>query len=371
MAASLPVAILRSPSVIVLERELRYRPIATADVVEALSYYLWSVGTVALGFGVWGIATAVVVRAVAGTATILLVGPLGLVRPRWSWQRVRPVIGFGARYQANAILFMIREQGLTVVVELVGGLATLGVWNLAWRVLQIPNLLFLQIGRISFPTLSRLLGAGHDARPVIERGVAALAALTGLIAAALAGFAPALPSLVGDNWHAIPSVLLWSGIALVVGIPVIFSTTGYLLAMEEMGTVATATIASTAVWFGVAAALLPSVGAAAVGIGWLASGAVHSALLWRRATARSGAAIAARVVGPAAVGVAGAVAGWFVARAVGPPLVGGVVGLVAGELVALAGLAAVSRGALVDLRVLSRQALGTFRRRRPAVASSR
>src|SRR5207248_929994 len=49
MVASLPILALRTPSVIVLERDLQYRVIATADVVEALAYYLWALGAVAAG----------------------------------------------------------------------------------------------------------------------------------------------------------------------------------------------------------------------------------------------------------------------------------------------------------------------------------
>jgi O-antigen/teichoic acid export membrane protein len=110
MVVSLPITLLRTPSVIVLEQRLSYRVIATADVVEAIAYYLWAIGAVALGLGVWGLATAVVVRAIAGSATLILLGPLGLVRPRWAWSHLRPLLGFGAKFQATAVLQIAREQ---------------------------------------------------------------------------------------------------------------------------------------------------------------------------------------------------------------------------------------------------------------------
>ena len=126
MAASLPITVLRAPSVIVLERRLAYRVIATTDVVEAVAYYLWAVVAVAIGFGVWGLASAVVVRAIAGTATMAVVGPLGLLRPRWSWRHVRPMLGFGAKFQAAMVVTLVRVQGLNVLVAAVAGVATLG-----------------------------------------------------------------------------------------------------------------------------------------------------------------------------------------------------------------------------------------------------
>jgi O-antigen/teichoic acid export membrane protein len=368
MVASLPIIVLRTPSVIVLERNLRYRVIATADVAEALAYYVWAVVAVALGAGVWGMATGVVVRSVVGSSTVIARGPVGLLRPRWSWHHVRPLLGFGAKFQATAVLQILREQLLNVGVAAVAGVATLGVWSLAWRVLQIPNLLFMTVSRISFPAMSRLIGHREDPSPVIERGVAVLAALTGGLIVGLIGFAPALPDLVGHRWHAVPAVILLAGLGLIVGAPTTVATAGYLFAADAAGSVAIATLASSAVWFGLGLSLLPSLGAPAMGIGWLAASVVNAAVLGRQAVARTGAAIAGHAAVPTAIGLAAAAAGWLVSHQV-VGVLGGVAGLAAGELLLLAGLALVSRAALRDTRLVVRQALRSFRRAPAAVGS--
>jgi O-antigen/teichoic acid export membrane protein len=159
MAASVPLVVLRTPSLIVLERRVEYRVIATADVLEGLVYYAWAVATVAAGMGVWGMATAVLARAVVGTATMMVAGPMKLVRPRWGWSQVRPLLAFGIKYQAAAVAAIGREQLLNVAVAAVAGLATLGVWNLAWRVLQVPSLIFSTVGRVH-----RAVAAARGAR---------------------------------------------------------------------------------------------------------------------------------------------------------------------------------------------------------------
>jgi O-antigen/teichoic acid export membrane protein len=371
MVFSLPIKTLRLPSVIVLERRLEYRVIAAGDVVEAASYYVWAIGAVLLGLGVWGLATAAVVRAAAGSAMVIAMGPLGLVRPRWSWPLVRPLLGFGAKFQATAMLQLAREQGMNVAVAAIAGIATLGVWNLAWRVAQVPNLLFMTVGRVAFPAISRLLEAGHDPRRAIERGLAALAALTGLVVVAIVGFAPAIPALVGDAWHDVPAVLLWSGLGLIVAAPITAAATGYLFAVGEAGAVATATFASAVAWFGVTLPLLSRFGAPAVGIGWLAAGVVSSTYLWRRTAMRSGAAIAAHLAAPTAVAVTAAAVGWEVADRAGPAALAGGLGLVASELILVAGLALVSRPALRDIRLFGAQAVGALRTRQTAPAPAR
>lgn len=361
MVASLPISVLRSPAVIVLERRLHYRVIARADVIAALSYYAWAIATVAAGLGVWGLASAVIVRAVTGSAVMIIAGPLGLVRPRWSWRVVRPLLGFGAAFGATQLLQIVREQVLNVVIAAVAGLATLGVWNLAWRVLQVPNLLFLTAGRIAFPSMSRLLGAGEDPRRAIERSLAAVAVVTGVAIAALVGFAPALPAVVGDGWEDVPAVLLWSGVALIVSAPIAVTCAGYLAAAGAPGAVARATIVSMVVWVGVAVALLPEHGAPAAAIGWIPSGIIGGAMLWRATTARTPASIAANLAAPTLVALAAAAAGWLAAQQSPDTLPGGVLGIFVAEAILFAGLTALSRPALRDTRALVAGALPTRR----------
>src|SRR5204862_1416835 len=86
MLTSLPLATLRLPTALVLERQLSYRAIATADVIETVANFAWAIATVAAGMGVWGLASATPVRALVGSLVLIRMGPLGFLRPVWSWQ---------------------------------------------------------------------------------------------------------------------------------------------------------------------------------------------------------------------------------------------------------------------------------------------
>jgi O-antigen/teichoic acid export membrane protein len=355
MAAGIPLVVLRTPAVILLERRLEYRVIATSDVAEGLVYYLWAVGTVAAGMGVWGMATAVVVRAIVGTVILVVAGPIKLVRPRWGWGAVRPLLSYGLKYQAATVVLIGREQVLNVSIAAVSGLATLGVWNLAWRVLQVPSLLFATVGRVAFPALSRMLDAKEDPRPAVERSLAVLAAVTGILVVAMVSLAPGLPAVVGGEWEGVPAVLLWSGIALIVAAPVSVVGSGYLYAAGEPGAVAIATLASSIVWLAVSLPLLEPTGAAAIGVGWIPAAVVHAALVWRRTVALTGAARLGRAGAGTAVALAAAGTGWLVADSMHAPLVGAGLGLVAGEVIVLLGLLAFARAALRDLSLLARR----------------
>ncbi|MFL5782716.1 MAG: oligosaccharide flippase family protein [Thermoleophilaceae bacterium] len=360
MVATLPITILKVPSIILLDRDLTYRPIATADLLEALSFYVVTIVTVALGMGVWGFVVGMAVRAVTGTATIAALGPVGLVRPRWSWRHLRPLLRFGAKFQAVVVTSMVREQGLNVGLALVAGVATLGVWNLAWRVLQVPFMVFGTLGRIGYPTMARLLGAGQDPKPVIERGVAALAIVTGAMMVAVTGFAPALPVLLGHGWGEVPTVLLWAGIAMTCSLPIYLASFGYLFATDAGATVLKTAIAGAVAWLAVALALVSSIGPEAAGIGWCVSAAVQLTLLIPRIEARSGAAVGASLAVPTVTAVAAAAGGWLLARASGGSLSGGAAGLAVGELALFAVLALLDRRALRDTRLIVGDAWGSL-----------
>ena len=288
------------------------------------------------------------VRAVVGTAAVIHLGPIGLVLPRWSWTEARPLVGFGARVQLLSLVGMTREQGLNLGIAWIAGVATLGVWNLAFRVLQVPTMVTTTAMRVAFPAVARLLETDRHPRAVIERGVASLAVTVGLVLVAIVGFAPALPVLIGDGWDDVPATLAWSGIGLLIYGPVYVMAAGYHYAIGDVGAVIRAALAQTATWFAVAFALVPELGAQGVGLGWIAAASVSTLMLARRTRERTGARLLRHLLPPVALAVAAGAAGWAVATPGSETFAYGIAGAVVGELTLVAGLALVSRSLLRD-----------------------
>ena len=69
------------------------------------------------------------------------------------------LLGFGVRYQAVGLLHMLRDQGVNIAVASFGGVAVLGLWGVAWRIIQMPFSFFAALWRVSFPGMSRLVAA--------------------------------------------------------------------------------------------------------------------------------------------------------------------------------------------------------------------
>ena len=100
MVVSAPIIAFRGAGLVVLERQLLYKRIATAETAEMVVYYAWTIVTVAIGWGLWGLATATVARAIVGTAFIVALAPTGVVWPRYDRRRIRAMLGIGLRVQA-------------------------------------------------------------------------------------------------------------------------------------------------------------------------------------------------------------------------------------------------------------------------------
>jgi O-antigen/teichoic acid export membrane protein len=341
MVLALPIDALRIPTGIVAERRLDFHVTARAEVVEMVAYNLAAIGLVVAGLGVYGVALAVIVRALSGSGLLLASGPVGPQRPRWSWPLVREIWRFGVKFQLNSFVTVARDQGVNVVAASIGGLAVLGVWSLAYRLLQSVLLLFQALWRVSFPAIARLLEAGEEHGPLLRRGVGLAAVAAGLPAVAMAGSAPALvPVLFGPRWDDAIPVLPWGAAALLVSGPVTTACTGYLYAVGRAGAVLRSATAQAVLWVGLTALLIGPLGPEGVGIAMLAGALGLTAS--QVASLRGSLELRLhRTLGPSLVAAAvGGVLGWEAATAL------------EGDAVALAASLVVAEGAFLALSLL-------------------
>jgi O-antigen/teichoic acid export membrane protein len=339
MVSSMPLVALQLPGRILLERSLRYRPLAVVEVSQVLAYHAWAIGSVVAGFGVWGLASATIARAVVGTVVMVRVSPVGFVRPAFSWPRIRPLIGFGIRLQATTATWLVSEQALNAAIAAIAGVSTLGLWSLARRLMEVPFLLLQSLWRVSFPAMSQLVAAKEDAGPIVERAAGMAAVGTGLLLTGLAGSAPGLiPGLFGEQWRDASGVIPWACLGLGIGGSVAVATQGYLYAVGDVSAVLRVGILRTIASFAVTLPLLPHLGVSAAGLGWFISSSVEAVMLERAMRRWTRIRLARALVAPVVVGVVSAAVGWQVSNLGGANLLSGIGGGVCSALCFLAGL---------------------------------
>jgi O-antigen/teichoic acid export membrane protein len=358
MVLSLPIDATRGPSGIALERTLSYRPIMIAEISEMLAYNLFAVIAVVAGAGVWGVAGAVVVRAIVGAGLLLKLGPLGFVRPRLSWVRVRPILAFGMSFQAVQLVNLVRDQGINIVIAAVASFTVLGFWSMAWRLLQAIFLLFESLWKVSMPAMARLLDAGEAVKPVLERALLLSAVLTGFMVVPLAGTAHSLvPVLFGQKWGGTIDVLPWAALALVLNGPLSTVATGYFYAVNRPGVILRMVTIHSVVWFAVFVPLLPSMGAEAIGIGLLAAAISDLVVLGIPLYRSVGVSVLRVTLVPVVAAVVGSALGVIVSQRLGANLGGLLAALVCTEAAFIGLIFVAKRAALVDVVRLARRGL--------------
>jgi O-antigen/teichoic acid export membrane protein len=359
MVTSMPLVMFQLPGRILLERSLRYRPLAVVELSQVLTYQAWSVALAVAGFGVWSLASGTVVMRVVAALVMAAVCPSGVVRPRFSWYRVRPLIGFGLRFQAASAAGFIEGQGLNASIAAFASVSTLGLWTLVRRVTEVPWLLFDALWRVSYPAMSQLVARKENVAPLLERAVGMAAICSGVLLTGLAGSAPGLiPGLFGEQWRGASSVVPWVCLGLGVGGSISVATVGYLYAVGDASAVLRAHIFRALALFAVALPLLPIVGALAAGLGWLASSIVDASVL-RRATLQWAPVHLVRpLIIPTIVGVVSAGTGWLISDLAGSDLISGLVGGACSVLLFLTGLFVVRTKLLLDTFRLVRESIG-------------
>jgi polysaccharide transporter, PST family len=370
MTFALPLTAIRAPGVILLERQLSYRPLALVEIVESILYYGWAILLVLGGWGVWGLATASIVRAGAGSVVLLLLLSAARIGPSFSFERIKPLLGFGLKYQAVGVANLLRDQGTNAAIALCAGVSALGVWSVAFRILQVPLLFLGSLWRVSFPGMSRLVAAHGDVGATIERILGVVAVAAGLMLAPLVAATPALvPALFGDQWDAVVPVIPPACLHLMVMGSISVALLGYLWAMGEAGAVLRATLVGIPMMFAVMIPLLFVIGVPAVGFGWLASGVGEAAVLILTARKFVVFRTWSLVVPPTIFATLAASAGWTLSAQSDDTVLGGLAGALLAVAVYLLALLAFHRPHLVDcLRLFMRGARNMLR---PPELSSR
>jgi O-antigen/teichoic acid export membrane protein len=350
---SLPFGAFRAPAYILYERRLNYRPMAVVEVAETTAYYVWAIATIAMGWGVWGLATAFLVKAAVGLSILLSLCPEGRMWPVPSWRKVRALLAFGFRFQAVNLLHMLRDQGVNVALAIFGGVSMLGLWNVAWRILQIPVSLFQALWRVSFPGMSRLVAANEDVGSTVERVIALVAIGTGVLVVPLAAASTAwIHVLIGAKWATAASAIPPACFAMMFGVPISVALSGYLWAIDAAEVPLRATAVGIPATLLLLVPLLPVLGIVAVGIAYIASSLTESLFFVFAARRTLTFRIGARLTVPLLLGAAGTACGWLVARSVGPDLAGALAGSAVSVLVFLSGLGAVHRADVADAGTL-------------------
>ena len=209
-----------------LQKELRFKPIAVAEMAGSLAGAAVAITTAWKGAGVYALIWGQLANALVRTLPIAVQG----------WRRHRPALRlslaelrgdlrFGAFQMGERTLGLINARLDQLLIGAVLGAEALGYYNLAWQMtLQPLARINPVVMRVAFPLFARI----QNDRPRVQRGYFQAQRLLGAINfplfLGLAVLAPVLvPTVFGAQWTpAVVLVQLLAGVAMfrAVGNPV-------------------------------------------------------------------------------------------------------------------------------------------------------
>jgi O-antigen/teichoic acid export membrane protein len=191
---------LRTLPAVMMERELRFGPLAAAEVIQQATFYLVAIALALAHAGPWAFVLAGISQLAIGA---LVVNLAWRQRPHVGIDRdcLRTMFGFGFAYQGSIIVLTLRDAPLPPLVGLAAGTAAAGLIQFAVRLAMTISSIDELVARIAFPAFSRL--QGHPEQQARALDVAIL--MTGLILIPaqcwIAALAPILvPLIFGSQW---------------------------------------------------------------------------------------------------------------------------------------------------------------------------
>jgi PST family polysaccharide transporter len=216
MAVVFPIAGLSSVSESLLQRRLRFRSIASAELASyAIGYGAVGIGMALAGFGVWSLVGAEVTKATIKSGIFLYMVPdskqIGFDRAAFG-----ELITFGGRYAAGGFSTYLAAQGDNFIVARVLGASALGLYGRAYELMMVPaQALGVVLDKILFATMSQMQDESLRLTRAYRRAAALVALLVLPVSAATIVLAPEIiRALLGSGWEGAVRPLQVLGVAM-------------------------------------------------------------------------------------------------------------------------------------------------------------
>jgi O-antigen/teichoic acid export membrane protein/thymidylate kinase len=201
-AWTFPLAGLSIVGEAMMQRDLRFRWLATVEVVSfVVGYGVVGVTLALIGYGVWALVAAEMSKVALQTTCLLLARPPRLsLRPHY--HAFADLLYYGGGFTVSKIANYLALQLDNIIVGRWLGATALGFYGRAYELMAgAPMLLGEPVDKVLFPAMAARQDNLQALASAFRRGVAAMALITLPLSAILLALAPdAIPALLGPRW---------------------------------------------------------------------------------------------------------------------------------------------------------------------------
>lgn len=196
---------------VLLERELRFKPLVLIEIVETAVFCILLVVLSFSGFGVKAFSFAVLLQSLSGVILIYLLAPWK-IRIGISKKAAQTLLNFGIPFQLNSLLALLKDRLVPLVIAQMVG--STGVGYITWA----QNWAFVPLGvmdimiRVTFPAYSRLQHDKQALKETVQRSLFLTALVLYPLLAGIMAMAPSMVKhVVLKDWGpALPLIYFFS-----------------------------------------------------------------------------------------------------------------------------------------------------------------
>ncbi|MDD5415713.1 MAG: oligosaccharide flippase family protein [Candidatus Daviesbacteria bacterium] len=194
---------LKTIPTVLLERKLEFNKWVIPQIIENIIFNLTAVTLAWKGFGVTSYTVAVLLSGFIGLFVTYIVQPW-LPGIAFSVKSFKSILKFGIPYQANTLLAMVKDDGMTLFLGGVLGPSGVGFLGWAQKWAYAPLRFFMdQVIKVTFPAFSRLQDNRKDLSDLVSKSIFFICIL---VFPSLVMLVLVTPSLV----QVIPKYIKWS-----------------------------------------------------------------------------------------------------------------------------------------------------------------
>lgn len=192
LAFSLFLSSLKVIPSVIMERKLEFNKLIIPQIVETIVFNAVALLLAWKGFGITSFTIAVIVRGVVGLIITYAIQPwkIGF---SFSFSSLKSILKFGVPYQANTLMAMVKDDGMTLFLGSILGTSGIGLLAWAQKWAFAPLRFFMdQIIKVTFPAFSRLQDNKKELSDAVSKSILYICLLVFPALAMLVILAPSL-----------------------------------------------------------------------------------------------------------------------------------------------------------------------------------
>lgn len=168
---SLFLSSLKTIPTVLLERRLDFNKWVIPQIVETLIFNITAVYLAYQGMGITSFTIAVLLSGVLGLVMVYVIQPW-MPGISFSMSSFKSIMKFGIPYQANTLLAMIKDDGMTLFLGGILGTGGIGLLGWAQKWAYAPLRFFMdQVIKVTFPAFSRLQDKKEELSVIVSKSI--------------------------------------------------------------------------------------------------------------------------------------------------------------------------------------------------------